>query len=80
MRNNFLSSGRSLLLYQFTKGRLKQALVIIVEYHYLLLTTSTQYPSQNLRPYVDEIIWDHQCGLRHQLLMRFLHSSDTAEK
>jgi hypothetical protein len=39
IRNNFLMSGRSILLYQFTKRVTKLAVIIIVGYHCYQLHT-----------------------------------------
>jgi hypothetical protein len=47
IRRNCLISGRSLLLYQFTKGVLKLTVIIIVGYHcYQLHTNCYQISSQ----------------------------------
>jgi hypothetical protein len=39
IRKNYLNSGRSLLLYQFTKRVTQLTVIIIVEYHYYQLHT-----------------------------------------
>jgi hypothetical protein len=66
IRKNYLISGRSLLLYQFTRRAIKVTIVIIVGYH-CLLSASYKILSNilsRLRPYIGEIIGDHQCGFR----------------
>jgi hypothetical protein len=59
-------SGRSLLLYQFTRRAIKLTVVIIVGYRYYQLRTNFYpiYLLSRLSPYIDEIIGDHQCGFR----------------
>jgi hypothetical protein len=59
-------SGKSLLLYQFTRKVIK----LTSNYRGIsLLSTSYKILSNvllsRLSPYVDEIIGDHQCGFRH---------------
>jgi hypothetical protein len=63
IRKNCLISGRSILLYQFTKRTTK----LTNNYHGIsLLSTSCKILSNILFPrlslYIDEIIGDHQCG------------------
>jgi hypothetical protein len=46
VRKNYLISGRSPLLHQFTRRAIKLTVVIIVEYHcYQLHTNFIEYPS-----------------------------------
>jgi hypothetical protein len=58
-RKNCLISGKSLLLYQFTKRVTK--LTVIMGYQCYQQILSNVIPS-NLSPYIDEIIGDCQCG------------------
>jgi hypothetical protein len=59
MRKNCLISGRSLLLYQFTKRVTKLPVIIIVRYH------CYQHPTKFYRiSNIDEIIGNHKCGFR----------------
>jgi hypothetical protein len=53
-------SGRSLLLYQFTRRVIKLTVIIIVGYHKIL----SNILLSRLSPYFDEIIGDHKCGFR----------------
>jgi hypothetical protein len=73
-------SGRSLLLYQFTK----KVTNLTNNYRGIsLLSTSYTILSNillpRLSPYIDETIGDHQCRFRHNR-SNFLHSPDTGEK
>jgi hypothetical protein len=61
-RRNCLISGRSLLLYQFTRRVIKLTAIIIMGYHCCQLHT-TFFPNillLRLSPYIDESIGDHQ--------------------
>jgi hypothetical protein len=65
-RSNYLSSGRSLLLYQFTRRAIK---LTAVNYRGIsMLTTSYKILFNilfwRLSPYIDEIIGDQQCEFR----------------
>jgi hypothetical protein len=65
IRKNCLISGRSLLMYQFTK----RVITLTNNYRVIsLLSTSYNMLSNillsRLGPYIDEIIGDHQCGFR----------------
>jgi hypothetical protein len=63
IRKNCLRSGRSLLLYQFTRMAIKLTVVIIEAYHcYQLHTKFFQISfSQGLSPYIDKITGDNPC-------------------
>jgi hypothetical protein len=64
IRKNCLTTGRSLLLYQFTRV-IKLALVIILGYHcYQLHNKILSNVFSRLSPYIDEISGNHQYGIR----------------
>jgi hypothetical protein len=67
IRKNCLISGRSLLLYQFTKRVTKLTVISIVGYHCYQHHTKmlSNILHSRLSPYVDEIIGDRQCGFFH---------------
>jgi hypothetical protein len=56
-------SGRSLLLYQFTRWVIKLTVIIIVGYHCYQLHNFIKYHSFTVKS-IDEINGDHQCGFR----------------
>jgi hypothetical protein len=62
MRKNFLISGRSLLLWQFTRKDLKLTAIIIVGYHCYKIAASILL--SDLSPYIDEMIGGRHCGCR----------------
>jgi hypothetical protein len=67
IRRNSLISGRSLLLYQFTKRVTKLTVIIVVGCHCYSYQHHTKFyriSSSRLSPYVDEIIGNQQCGFR----------------
>jgi hypothetical protein len=85
IRRKCLISGWSLLLCQFTKRVIKGTVIIIVWYHCFQYHTTKIVSNillARLRPYVDELIGDHQCGFRRKIndWSDFLHLSDTGEK
>jgi hypothetical protein len=65
IRKSCLISGRSLLLYQFTRRVIKPTVVIIMRYHcYQLHKNFIQYSSLKIKSiyiYIYEIIGDQQC-------------------
>jgi hypothetical protein len=64
IRKNCLSSGRSLLLFQFARRAIKfMVLIIIKEYQcYQLYTTFFSNILLRLSPCVDKIVADNRCG------------------
>jgi hypothetical protein len=61
-KEEYLISGRSLSLFQFTKRAKKLTLVIaVISSLYKLFPTNFLL---RLNPYIDEIIENHQCGFR----------------
>jgi hypothetical protein len=66
MRKNCLISGRSLVLYQFTKRVTKLTVIIIVGYHCYQYHTKmlSNILLSRLSPYIYEIIGDQICGFR----------------
>jgi hypothetical protein len=59
-KNNFLISGKSLLLYQFKRNTIRLARVIIVGYHRCqLYKRFVQYPSLKVKPIYRRSYLDH---------------------
>jgi hypothetical protein len=61
-----LNKKELLEIYQFTKSVTKLIVIIIVGYYCYQLHTKflSNILLSRLVPYIDEIIWDHQCGFR----------------
>jgi hypothetical protein len=85
IRKNCLSSGRSLLLYQFTRKVMKLTVAIIVRYRcYQLPAKYIQYPSLKVMSIHGEVTDDPYCWVlcnrstADQIF--FLHLLDTGEK
>jgi hypothetical protein len=91
VRNNCLSSGRNLLLYQFTSKERKFTIVIIDAYRCYQFHTIL-YPISFFQDYVVEIIEHHQCGVQcnrtttdqisciHQIQEKKLECSETVHQ